>query len=230
MLPPREPLWEGRDASTSPATNPAFGWEDQPSRSLPAQSTEPTRIRHRPVQHPPISAHMRYLGQRGGSFPYLRALTAYRAWRRHRQGHPCSTISALPRPRIHHPMTAIGAAHIRAIWAARISRPRVTSRLDAPTCANVPGRTSPPTGRCYAMVATPVRRLVLNQGELMGPEPVTGLQGCDQSWKGHATFGCGCYCASDGVIPSRSHVSMEPFPLMSMDPRGSQRKRSLINA
>jgi hypothetical protein len=26
--------------------------------------------------------------------------------RRHRQGHTCSTISALPRPRIHHPMTA----------------------------------------------------------------------------------------------------------------------------
>ena len=43
----------------------------------------------------------------------------------------------------------------------------------APTCTNVPGGTSPPTGRCYFMVATTARRLVLNQGELMGPEPVT---------------------------------------------------------
>ena len=30
-----------------------------------------------------------------------------------------------------------------AMTDERRSRPRVTSRLDAPTCANVPGRTSP---------------------------------------------------------------------------------------
>ncbi len=96
-----------------------------------------------------------------------------------------------PAPRHHGPRRALLGAHItrarpienpaqdplvnRQYALSRMSRSLVSRLLHAPTCTNVPRRTSPQTGRCHAMVATPIRRLVLNQGELMGPEPVTGL-------------------------------------------------------
>ena len=56
---------------------------------------------------------------------------------------------------------------------SRMSRSLVSGLLHAPTCANVPGGLARQPGDAISMVGTPVGRLVLNQGQLMGPEPTT---------------------------------------------------------